>query len=68
MDKVPIYLLWFFFRIKKHRREETYLDQRFEGMDLDTMLIEVQMLSELLWMITLHRQHTQSLMFLELLP
>lgn len=47
MERIPVYLLWFFVRIRKHKREDGYLERRFEDMKLDKMLIEVQMLRQL---------------------
>lgn len=47
MRRVPVYLAWYFLRIRKHHGELGYFDRRFENVDSKQMLIEVQMVQEL---------------------
>ena len=47
MEKMPLYLLWYFLRIRKHSGELDYFSSRFEDMDIDRMSIEVQMIRDL---------------------
>lgn len=47
MRRVPVYLAWYFLRIRKHHGEQGYFDERFENMDSERMLVEVQMLGDL---------------------
>ena len=44
---MPIYLLWFFLRIRKHGGEKDYFVNRFENMERGEMLIETQMVGQL---------------------
>lgn len=45
---MPLYLLWYFLRIRKHGGETDYFVKRFENAKMDRMFIETQMVSELL--------------------
>ncbi|MEG2934751.1 MAG: hypothetical protein RR842_14350, partial [Gordonibacter sp.] len=47
MEKVPLYLQWFFIRIRNHSDEEDYFVKRFENMSREKMLIETQMIGDL---------------------
>lgn len=47
MDRAPLYLTWYFLRVRRHHGEPSYLERRFENMNHDRMAIEVQMLREL---------------------
>lgn len=46
-EKIPLHLLWFFLRIRKHCGEKDYFVKRFENMDREKCLIEVQMVGQL---------------------
>lgn len=46
-DKIPLYLAWYFLRIRKHSGENDYFVSRFADMEKDRMLIEVQMVEQL---------------------
>lgn len=47
MEKVPLYLQWFFFRIKRHSGEKDYFVKRFDKMEREKMMIEVMMVKDL---------------------
>ena len=46
-EKIPAYLLWYLFRIRKHGYEPGYFDARFRSMNIKKAHIEAQMLEEL---------------------
>lgn len=46
-DKIPIYLLWYLLRIRRHSGELDFFAKCFAAMDEQKMLIEVQMTGEL---------------------
>lgn len=46
-DRIPIYLLWYLLRIRRHSGELDFFAKRFAAMDEQKMLIEVQMTGEL---------------------
>lgn len=39
-EKLPVYLLWFLLRIRRHAGELDYFSKRFDGMPMDKMVIE----------------------------
>lgn len=47
MEKVPLYLTWYFLKIRRHKMEEGYLEKRFAKMEKDKMCLETQMLNDL---------------------
>lgn len=44
-EKLPVYLLWFLLRIRRHAGELDYFSKRFDGMPMDKMVVETQMVS-----------------------
>lgn len=46
-DRIPVYLLWYLLRIRRHSGEIDFFAKRFADMDEPKMLIEVQMAGEL---------------------
>lgn len=47
MERAPVYLAWYFLRIRRHHDQPGYLAKRFDNMELDRALLEVQMLDKL---------------------
>ena len=47
MEPVPLYLSWYFLRIRRHRGERGYLSERANRLGFDRALLESQMLKDL---------------------
>lgn len=47
MEPVPLYLSWYFLRIRRHHGERGYLSKRADRLGFDRALLESQMLKDL---------------------
>ena len=46
-DRIPVYLLWFLLRIRRHSGEKDYFVARYADMKADKVAIEAQMIRQL---------------------